>query len=160
TAAKESLEKDGKSDSVVTERIVEKGEERHVIKAIIGAEDGLGVECLKGSGLIAGATSRAYKDIFTITLVTCRSVGIGAYLVRLGQRAIQIDGQPIILTGAPAINKLLGKVFDNRFFAGEEFVFLQAHKGSAFFQSYVLSETCGSRVGNLFLYRRKFWMPS
>jgi acetyl-CoA carboxylase/biotin carboxylase 1 len=42
-------------------------------------------------------------------LVTCRSVGIGAYLVRLGQRAIQIEGQPIILTGAPAINKLLGR---------------------------------------------------
>ena len=40
--------------------------------------------------------------------MTCRSVGIGAYLVRLGQRAIQIEGQPIILTGAPAINKLLG----------------------------------------------------
>ncbi|CAX39609.1 acetyl-CoA carboxylase, putative [Candida dubliniensis CD36] len=109
TAGKESLEKDGKGGSVVTERIVENGEERHVIKAIIGADDGLGVECLKGSGLIAGATSRAYKDIFTITLVTCRSVGIGAYLVRLGQRAIQIDGQPIILTGAPAINKLLGR---------------------------------------------------
>jgi acetyl-CoA carboxylase/biotin carboxylase 1 len=62
-----------------------------------------------GSGLIAGATSRAYEDIFTITLVTCRSVGIGAYLVRLGQRAIQVEGQPIILTGAPAINKLLGR---------------------------------------------------
>ncbi|CAI2199952.1 10574_t:CDS:2, partial [Funneliformis geosporum] len=27
-----------------------------------------------GSGLIAGITSRAYEDIFTITLVTCRSV--------------------------------------------------------------------------------------
>lgn len=94
---------------VVTERIVEKGDERFVIKSIVGAENGLGVECLKGSGLIAGATSRAYKDIFTITLVTCRSVGIGAYLVRLGQRAIQIEGQPIILTGAPAINKLLGR---------------------------------------------------
>jgi acetyl-CoA carboxylase/biotin carboxylase 1 len=36
-------------------------------------------------------------------------IGIGAYLVRLGQRAIQIEGQPIILTGAPAINKLLGR---------------------------------------------------
>ena len=36
-------------------------------------------------------------------------LGIGAYLVRLGQRAIQIEGQPIILTGAPAINKLLGR---------------------------------------------------
>ncbi|ODQ82475.1 hypothetical protein BABINDRAFT_30653 [Babjeviella inositovora NRRL Y-12698] len=106
---KAQLEKNGKAAAVSTERIVEGGEERHVIKAIIGSEDGLGVECLKGSGLIAGATSRAYKDIFTITLVTCRSVGIGAYLVRLGQRAIQIEGQPIILTGAPAINKLLGR---------------------------------------------------
>lgn len=88
---------------------MEDGEERHKITTIIGAEDGLGVECLKGSGLIAGATSKAYDDIFTITLVTCRSVGIGAYLVRLGQRAIQIEGQPIILTGAAAINKLLGR---------------------------------------------------
>ncbi|KAG4025341.1 hypothetical protein MFRU_060g00170 [Monilinia fructicola] len=100
---------DGKTKDVITEEIVEEGETRHKIVTIVGAEDGLGVECLKGSGLIAGATSRAYEDIFTITLVTCRSVGIGAYLVRLGQRAIQIEGQPIILTGAPAINKLLGR---------------------------------------------------
>jgi len=101
---------DGKAaKDVITEEIVEDGETRHKITTIVGAEDGLGVECLKGSGLIAGATSRAYEDIFTITLVTCRSVGIGAYLVRLGQRAIQIEGQPIILTGAPAINKLLGR---------------------------------------------------
>ncbi|CCC70019.1 hypothetical protein NCAS_0D04380 [Naumovozyma castellii] len=105
----ETLKKYGKENSVVTERVVENGQERFVIKTIIGAEDGLGVECLRGSGLIAGATSRAYQDIFTITLVTCRSVGIGAYLVRLGQRAIQIEGQPIILTGAPAINKVLGR---------------------------------------------------
>lgn len=105
----QTVNEPGKPETVVTERIVENGEERHVIKSVIGAEDGLGVECLKGSGLIAGATSRAYKDIFTITLVTCRSVGIGAYLVRLGQRAIQIEGQPIILTGAPAINKVLGR---------------------------------------------------
>jgi len=85
-----------KKKDVVCERIVEDGEERYKIMTIIGAEDGLGVECLRGSGLIAGATSRAYEDIFTITLVTCRSVGIGAYLVRLGQRAIQIEGQPIV----------------------------------------------------------------
>ncbi|EDO19481.1 hypothetical protein Kpol_1018p8 [Vanderwaltozyma polyspora DSM 70294] len=103
------LKKYDKENSVITERSVENGEERFVIKAIIGSEEGLGVECLRGSGLIAGATSRAYHDIFTITLVTCRSVGIGAYLVRLGQRVIQIEGQPIILTGAPAINKVLGK---------------------------------------------------
>ncbi|GMF04762.1 unnamed protein product [Ambrosiozyma monospora] len=103
------LSKAGKLSSVVTERIVEEGEVRFKIVTVIGAEEGLGVECLRGSGLIAGATSKAYKDIFTITLVTCRSVGIGAYLVRLGQRAIQVEGQPIILTGAPAINKLLGR---------------------------------------------------
>jgi acetyl-CoA carboxylase/biotin carboxylase 1 len=87
---------DRKKKEVITERIVEEGEERYKITTIVGAEDGLGVECLRGSGLIAGSTSRAYEDIFTITLVTCRSVGIGAYLVRLGQRAIQIEGQPIV----------------------------------------------------------------
>jgi acetyl-CoA carboxylase / biotin carboxylase 1 len=94
---------------ILTEKTLEDGEERHKITTIVGAKDGLGVECLRGSGLIAGATSKAYEDIFTLTLVTCRSVGIGAYLVRLGQRAIQIEGQPIILTGAPALNKVLGK---------------------------------------------------
>ncbi|KAL9087549.1 MAG: hypothetical protein Q9159_003565 [Coniocarpon cinnabarinum] len=100
---------DGKKRGVITEQVTEDGEVRHKIVTIIGAEDGLGVECLKGSGLIAGETSRAYDDIFTVTLVTCRSVGIGAYLVRLGHRTVQIEGQPIILTGAPAINKLLGR---------------------------------------------------
>ncbi|KAK4995616.1 acetyl-coenzyme-A carboxylase, partial [Elasticomyces elasticus] len=99
----------GLRKDVITKETKVDGEIRHQITTIVGAEDGLGVECLKGSGLIAGETSRAYEDIFTITLVTCRSVGIGAYLVRLGQRAIQIEGQPIILTGAPAINKLLGR---------------------------------------------------
>ncbi|KAG9258518.1 acetyl-CoA carboxylase [Emericellopsis atlantica] len=96
-------------DSVQVETISEGGQKRHVITTVVGKEDGLGVECLRGSGLIAGATSRAYNDIFTVTLVTCRSVGIGAYLVRLGQRVVQIEGQPIILTGAPALNNLLGR---------------------------------------------------
>ncbi|KAJ2988249.1 hypothetical protein NUW58_g4081 [Xylaria curta] len=100
---------EGATRDVITEPISEDGEQRHRIVAIVGAEDGLGVECLRGSGLIAGATSRAYNDIFTITLITCRSIGIGAYLVRLGQRAIQIEGQPIILTGAGALNNLLGR---------------------------------------------------
>lgn len=99
----------GVKKSVITKEIDDGGEKRHKIITIVGVEDGLGVECLRGSGLIAGATSRAYNDIFTCTLVTCRSVGIGAYLVRLGQRAVQIEGQPIILTGAPALNNLLGR---------------------------------------------------
>lgn len=95
--------------TVLTEELQEDGETRYRITDVIGAMDGLGVENLRGSGLIAGETSRAYDDIFTVTLVTCRSVGIGAYLVRLGQRTVQNEGQPIILTGAPALNKVLGR---------------------------------------------------
>ncbi|OCH83943.1 acetyl CoA carboxylase [Obba rivulosa] len=97
------------ASAIRTVEIEANGELRHKITDIIGLQDGLGVECLRGSGLIAGETSRAYDDIFTITLVTARSVGIGAYLVRLGQRAVQVEGQPIILTGAPALNKVLGR---------------------------------------------------
>ena len=38
-----------------------------------------------------------------------RTVGIGAYLVRLGQRTIQkVSSSPIILTGYQALNKLMG----------------------------------------------------
>lgn len=36
----------------------------------------------RGSGLIAGETSRAYDETFTLSYVTGRSVGIGAYLNR------------------------------------------------------------------------------
>jgi acetyl-CoA carboxylase/biotin carboxylase 1 len=71
--------------------------------------DGIGVENLKGSGLIAGVTSRAYQDTFTLSYATGRSVGIGAYLMRLGQRVVQMRRGPMILTGFQALNKLLGK---------------------------------------------------
>lgn len=37
------------------------------------------------------------------------TIGIGAYLVRLGQRTIQVEGAPIILTGANALNKVYGR---------------------------------------------------
>mmetsp|Transcript_4093 Transcript_4093/g.8425 ORF Transcript_4093/g.8425 Transcript_4093/m.8425 type:complete len:1074 (-) Transcript_4093:56-3277(-) len=76
---------------------------------IIGTKHGIGVENLQGSGKIAGETSRSYNEIFTLSYVTGRSVGIGAYLVRLGQRVIQMDEGPIILTGYSALNKLLGR---------------------------------------------------
>ncbi|KAJ1656041.1 acetyl-coenzyme-A carboxylase [Dispira simplex] len=104
-----TVNRDLTKPSVVAQEIEEDGETRYRVVSIIGLSDSLGVENLHGSGLIAGETSRAYEDIFTLTLVTCRSVGIGAYLVRLGQRAIQNEGQPIILTGAPALNKVLGR---------------------------------------------------
>lgn len=105
----DTLALQGDAKSVLVEEIEDDGEKRLRITDVIGHTDGLGVENLRGSGLIAGETSRAYDDIFTITLVTCRSVGIGAYLVRLGQRTVQNEGQPIILTGAPALNKVLGR---------------------------------------------------
>lgn len=85
------------------------GETHYVLDAIIGQIHGIGVENLRGSGLIAGETSRAYDETFTLSYVTGRSVGIGAYLNRLGQRVIQMKQGPMILTGYSALNKLLGK---------------------------------------------------
>ncbi|PWN34245.1 acetyl-CoA carboxylase [Meira miltonrushii] len=98
-------------DSVRTQKKTNgDGSVHHVLTDIIGAsQDGLGVECLSGSGLIAGETSRAKEEIFTATIVTGRSVGIGAYLARLGERVIQVEGSPMILTGYQALNKLLGR---------------------------------------------------
>ncbi|XP_010916915.1 acetyl-CoA carboxylase 1 [Elaeis guineensis] len=96
--------------SVVAHEVkLENGESRWIIDTIVGKEDGLGVENLTGSGAIAGAYSRAYKETFTLTYVTGRTVGIGAYLARLGMRCIQRLDQPIILTGFSALNKLLGR---------------------------------------------------
>lgn len=98
------------SKSVNAVKIMEGSEERWKVIDIIGEQDGLNQECLAGSGTIAGETSRAYDEIFTLTYVTSRSVGIGAYLVRLGQRVIQKrTDAPIILTGFGALNKVLGR---------------------------------------------------
>merc|ERR1711937_39157 len=76
---------------------------------VIGTKHGIGVENLQGSGKIAGETSRAYDEIFTLSYVTGHSVGIGAYLIRLGQRIIQMKQGPMLLTGYGALNKLLGR---------------------------------------------------
>ena len=86
-----------------------KVDEGWAIDDIIGTNHGIGVENLQGSGKIAGETSKAYDEIFTLSYVTGRSVGIGAYLVRLGQRIIQMKQGPMILTGYSALNKLLGR---------------------------------------------------
>lgn len=97
------------SSVIAHELSMPSGETRWVVDTIVGKEDGLGVENLTGSGAIAGAYSRAYKETFTLTYVTGRTVGIGAYLARLGMRCIQRLDQPIILTGFSALNKLLGR---------------------------------------------------
>uniref|UniRef100_A0A8L0DT70 acetyl-CoA carboxylase n=1 Tax=Oncorhynchus mykiss TaxID=8022 RepID=A0A8L0DT70_ONCMY len=96
-------------NSVYCEHIEDNGESRYKITDIIGKDDGLGVENLKGSGMIAGESSLAYDEVITMNLVTCRAIGIGAYLVRLGQRTIQVENSHIILTGAGALNKVLGR---------------------------------------------------
>lgn len=97
-------------DSVyTTEKVAEDGSIHHVLTDIIGLKNGLGAECLSGSGLIVGETSRASQEIFTATIVTGRSVGIGAYIARLEERVIQVEGSPMILTGYQALNKLLGR---------------------------------------------------
>lgn len=42
---------------------------RYRITDIIGKDEGLGVENLKGSGMIAGESSLAYEEIITMNLV-------------------------------------------------------------------------------------------
>lgn len=94
----------------VHEIVTAEGERRFAITGIVGSpSEYLGVENLRGSGLIAGEMSKNYSVIPTISIVTGRSVGIGAYLNRLGRRIIQTDDSPLILTGASALNRLLGK---------------------------------------------------
>lgn len=92
-------------DLVATERIGNLNK----ITGIIGKERDLGVENLVGSGLIAGESSRGYDEVVTYCLVTGRTVGIGAYVARLLKRIIQVENADIILTGAPALNSLLGR---------------------------------------------------
>lgn len=104
-----TLTADKAHPAVIAEKVEEEGEVRYRITDIIGAKDGLGVENLKGSGMIAGETSRAYEETVTLSLVSGRTVGIGSYLVRLGQRVVQVDSSSIILTGAAALNKVLGR---------------------------------------------------
>lgn len=96
-------------NSVKASLIEDRGESRYKITDIIGKDDGLGVENLKYAGMIAGETSKAYDEIVTISIVSCRAIGIGAYLLRLGQRVIQIENSHIILTGNRALNAVLGR---------------------------------------------------
>ena len=73
------------------------------------SNDDIGVENLSAAGAIAGETSCAYDEVVTVSMVSARAIGIGAYLLRLGRRVVQVDNSAIILTGASALNKLLGK---------------------------------------------------
>ena len=66
----EELNKD--MQQVIAKPVTLNGENVYQITDIIGSEPDLGVENLKGSGLIAGETSIAYNEIFTMTIVLGR----------------------------------------------------------------------------------------
>jgi len=82
---------------------------RYRITDILGKDNDLGVENLSAAGMIAGESAKAYHEVVTISMVSARAIGIGAYLVRLSQRVVQVDNSSIILTGNLALNKLLGR---------------------------------------------------
>uniref|UniRef100_A0A0A9XXP6 Acetyl-CoA carboxylase n=1 Tax=Lygus hesperus TaxID=30085 RepID=A0A0A9XXP6_LYGHE len=99
----------GNGDDTET-NMIRRTEKRFVLDGIVGAPgECLGVENLRGSARLAGEMSHNYTTIPTISVVSGRSVGIGAYLNRLGRRIIQTADSPIILTGAHALNRLLGR---------------------------------------------------
>ncbi|XP_040575050.1 acetyl-CoA carboxylase [Lepeophtheirus salmonis] len=103
-----SLTKRGLEHIVFSELIQKNDESRYKITDIIGINEDMGVENLSYAGLIAGETSRAYDSIVTMSMTSARAIGIGSYLVRLSQRVVQVENSSIILTGAGALNKLLG----------------------------------------------------
>jgi acetyl-CoA carboxylase/biotin carboxylase 1 len=59
-------------NELIAEKTILNGQEVFKITDIIGSEPDLGVENLKGSGLIAGETSAANGEIFTMTIVLGR----------------------------------------------------------------------------------------
>ena len=63
---------------------------RYKITDIIGKDEGLGVENLKGSGMIAGESSLAYEEIITMNLVRlkwpCSSLELHACVIFQVQR--------------------------------------------------------------------------
>ena len=94
-------------DEIVSERIFIDKLNKYVFK-IKGIYNN-GVKNLDGSSIIASETAKSYKENLTFTYITGRSVGIGAYLAKLGERVIQKIDSPILLTGYSALNSLIGK---------------------------------------------------
>ena len=79
----------------------------HRIRSVIGlSKEECGVEALQGAGRIAAETSISNREIFTLGYCTARNIGIGSYVLRLGQRVVQQRDAPLILTGYVALDKL------------------------------------------------------
>ena len=88
---------------------IEDGKLHHKIADITELEGGPGAEYLKGSGPIAGETSCDYADMVKTAPFTACSIGTGTYLVRLEERAVQVEGHLIIFMGAPALKGVPGQ---------------------------------------------------
>lgn len=91
-----------------TAMVEENGEILYKITDIIGIKDGLGVENLHYSSMIASEMAQAFDEIITISLVSSKTSGIGANIVSLSQRVVQIKDSAIVLTDFSAINRNLG----------------------------------------------------
>ena len=64
---------------------------------VIGEKDGIGVESLSGSGMIAGETSHAYNEVVTISLVGYYLALLLAWLVWLPCTTISLVGYYLAL---------------------------------------------------------------
>ncbi|ODN01988.1 Acetyl-CoA carboxylase [Orchesella cincta] len=95
-------------NSVRVQLIEDEGESRYKLTDIIGKEDGIGVENLRDADMISRETCQAYKEVVTMSLVTCPHMDI-AYTLGLGNRVIQIENSHITATGYGALNKLQGR---------------------------------------------------
>ena len=95
---------------VITELITRaNGQIVHKITAVIDQKRRFGCWKLARIRADCRCNCSSLRRNFTLTYVTGRAVGIGAYLVRLGQRTIQRVDAPIILTGCNALNSILGR---------------------------------------------------
>ena len=73
----ELIEDEGESRYKITDIIGENSRVKDDMSCIVvcvcgaGKKDGIGVENLRASGMIAGETSQAYEEVLTISLVIC-----------------------------------------------------------------------------------------
>ena len=88
--------------SVIVPKETVAGEKHMAVDVAVGMVHGIGVEHLRGSGMIAGETSRAYAETFTLSHVSGRSVGTGAYVNRRGQCNFQMHAGSMVLLGFAA----------------------------------------------------------
>ena len=102
-------------------------DDQYRIDQIIGFT-GCGAGNLDGSAQMARKMMIAARMGLTMSYITSRSVGIGAYLCKIGQRIIHRQDASLVLTGFQAINdRLQSRVYeDNRDLGGAA---IMSHNG-------------------------------